>query len=326
MLNLIFGLHAYQPPTQKRHVVKKIIKESYEPVLDVINEYSSTFCADMPLSLYKQLPKRVLKKYIEAQFSGNIFDVYSPDYHPILPFVPFEKMNLKVQNDKGIFPPELAFSEKIIPGLERIGYEWTIADETHYVGPMLTRYSIPKINGVNVLLMSRFWQKQVTFNKQDGKNFVDRIVDSHSFKDIDAYVLIWIDWETFGHHVPGSIERFLIPFIKEIENRKDILLTTPIEVIQKIKSFDAKGTIEDGSWSGDLDLWWKKGDPFHETWWKLAYETLKNFPNHPETEKALYSCQCWMWSNGKGDIAKDGLEIFRRIWKKHELIDRLSSL
>jgi alpha-amylase/alpha-mannosidase (GH57 family) len=64
-------------------------------------------------------------------------------YHPVLPLIPESDRNLQVERwlgigrhlfarrFRGFWPPELAFSEELIPLLRRQGYEYVIVDSDH---------------------------------------------------------------------------------------------------------------------------------------------------------------------------------------------------
>jgi len=64
-------------------------------------------------------------------------------FHPIFPLIPKEdqekqiELHLKNYEDtfggrpNGLWPPELAFSMKIVPTLEKMGIKWVIVDEPH---------------------------------------------------------------------------------------------------------------------------------------------------------------------------------------------------
>jgi alpha-amylase/alpha-mannosidase (GH57 family) len=64
-------------------------------------------------------------------------------YHPVLPLIPEPDRNLQIERwlgigrhlfarrFRGFWPPELAFTEELIPILRRLGYEYVIVDSDH---------------------------------------------------------------------------------------------------------------------------------------------------------------------------------------------------
>jgi len=359
---IVFGLHAYQPPTQTKEIVKKINWESYRSVSETILEApdSTIICADINLSLLELLEQceeqNTINLFKNCHRLGKMHLVNTAAYHPILPLVPeyyikrqLEK-NLKgyqkyfeinPNNIKGIFPPEMAFSERILKPIREISSnQWLIVDDTtfciHY------RHTPPydkiiKRNGVYIFLMSHLWHKAIAFGEiEEGRRFLDalKIGFKNWVNDNPAYLILWMDWETFGHHdrktnpPQNRIKNFLKPFFKEIAESDCFELTLPdklIELFPEINIF-----VPDGSWSTSSEdylknipwpLWLHPYYTFHQRWWELANFTLSIFgeSNNPEIEdlidKALYSCQVWQWSHGNKDIAKRGLEIFKKIFE-----------
>lgn len=189
--------------------------------------------------------------------------------------------------------------------------------------------------------MSHIWHKTAAFGEiQEGRRFLDAL--NYGFKEWignseKAYVLIWMDWETFGHHDKKAdppqdrIKNFLKPFLKIISTSDKFELATPEKLIEIFpKTLDV--FVPEGSWSTSADnylqnipwpLWRHPEQKFHRVWWELANYALAVFgqTSIPAIEnlidQALYSCQPWQWSIGNKDIAKKGLEIFFKLFE-HE--------
>jgi len=78
MIGLVFGLHLYQPPNQDRGILKKIIRESYLPLIEAILFHNKAFFAvDIARSAIEKLEeinigKESLEKFDEALELGKI--------------------------------------------------------------------------------------------------------------------------------------------------------------------------------------------------------------------------------------------------------------
>ncbi len=359
---IVFGLHAYQPPTQAPEIVKQISCESYEAVAETLLESpeSSIICADIALSLLELLEKYDERNAIElfknCVNSKKLHLANTAAYHPLLPLIPnyyikrqieknlkgYEKYFSADKNSiKGFFPPEMAFAERIADPIKNSGALWTMTDDTafcaHYnnVPPY---NKILKRNDLHIFLMSHKWHKIAAFGEiQEGRRFLDAL--SYGFNDWigdnDGYIIIWMDWETFGHHdkkakpQQNRIKNFLKPFLKEIALHDKFELATPDKLIKIFpKTIDA--FVPDSSWSTSANdyikgiiwpLWLHPNNIFHCHFWTLANYALSiaGETNNQELEelidKALYSCQPWQWSHGNREVAKKGLEIFRQIFE-----------
>ena len=139
MIGLVFGLHLYQPPNQDRGILKKIIRESYLPLIEAILFHNKAFFAvDIARSAIEKLEeinigKESLEKFDEALELGKISLVNTAGYHPILPLIPEEEIIRQVKlneekllqmfhkKPKGVFPPEMALDAKTIKVLGEMG-------------------------------------------------------------------------------------------------------------------------------------------------------------------------------------------------------------
>lgn len=54
-LDVIFGLHFYQPPTQRPEVIEKITRECYQPLPEVLAQTPCHFVVDIAGALITQL-------------------------------------------------------------------------------------------------------------------------------------------------------------------------------------------------------------------------------------------------------------------------------
>ena len=350
MIDLVFGVHLYQPPNQKLRILREIIRESYLPLIKaVLSHDKALFAADIARSAIEELEEidsgqEFLKKLEEALKIGKISLVNTGAYHPIFPLIPKEEVIRQVklneaklfqmfhQKPTGVFPPEMALSAETIEVLGKAGYLWTITDDV----PFSCYYgSVPfdwipkqKQSEIAVFLRSNFWSNRIAFNSVNGREFVEILEKDLTswFENQDGYLIIWMDWETFGHHKKGFIESFINPFFDKIAESKKVHLVSPDYLLEKYPQKEVN--IPSGSWSTSASdfrnenywpLWKNSNNEFHELWWELANLILKIKGGIKDEEtltvfdKALYSCQTWQFSMGNKLLAVEGMEYFRKI-------------
>jgi len=65
-IDLVFGLHLYQPPNQDRGILEKITRESYLPLIEAILFHNKAFFAvDIARSAIEILAKSFLKNLMK---------------------------------------------------------------------------------------------------------------------------------------------------------------------------------------------------------------------------------------------------------------------
>ncbi|MDO8523362.1 MAG: hypothetical protein Q7S12_03725 [bacterium] len=350
VLHVVLGLHWYQPHTQKRTVLKKIIENSYLPILAAIEDVcSGSIACDIAGSLILQLAEEapeVIEKISALKKAGKITLVNTAAYHPILPLVPanFAENQLLVNENilrqcgllspeekpSGVFPPEMAYDEKLLPILKKLGAKWVVTDDlpynTVYKFPTPARW-LAKREGIVCFLRSRLWSSEMSFKMPRGDDYADNLFNNFGtqFKKSvhQAYVVLWTDAETFGEHHSGAVEHFLKPFIRT-KRASPILLVSPDDLLKLYGVYDT--AIPAGSWSSGAEdipnipygLWKNPKEEWHKLWWELADLSLKISDANQEAsvfcDRALYSCQTWWWSLYKNkDLFLWAMPDFRKI-------------
>jgi len=120
-------------------------------------------------------------------------------------------------------------------------------------------------------------------------------------------VIIAMDAETFGHHVPGLSESFLFPLIQNWGGGK---VVSKFEELMKLFPHRENSEIRDCSWSTSYDdlyrndpfpLWKSKYNGHQLILWDLVYMALKYWDRqdaiHP-CLKMVNSCHWWWISRG----------------------------
>jgi len=330
MKHIGFLLHFYQPPSQDPEIVKRINRECYRPLFQLLLDTGVEVTVNMNYSLTEQLSicaPETLK--LVSQLKSCSFSS-SGAYHPIMPLIPRREVKRQIElNDRGnrellgkvyaprgVFPPEMALNMDTVRTMSSLGFKWTITDDVpwvHFNSEVPARW-IPAVDNTAVFLRSNFWSNLISFHGESGSDMVNRMVEGlHSWSgEDDSYVILAMDGETFGHHRDGAIDSFLKPFFKEIIKKNRIRISSLDRILTEFPLKES--SIPAGSWSttaGDLDagepfpLWNNTSNKDHTAYWKLLNFVLAEC-RRSETEgvadsvdKMLYSCPMWWASPGR---------------------------
>jgi len=352
MIHVVFGLHMYQPPTQFPHILEKIKKESYEPLLRFILAHEKAFfnldvCGSVLELAEKHGHQDLLALLREAHARKKINLVSTGCYHPIFPLIPAEmverqiKLNNEVlqrvfggvahyQKPLGVFPPEMAFTPDITEPMKNTLALWTITEDIGYYD--FYRESPPadeilKYNEMYIFLRSNMWSCKIAFDEPHGRQFAQdlkRGMRQWVGANTDCYVVLWMDLETFGHHHPNMIGHFLSPFLDSMNG--EMKLSCPEELITVFKKRNR--IVPPCSWSTNYQdfqyrnyfpLWNNPDNDFHKMWWhlaRLAHEIISEDRNPVLLslyDRAIYSCQTWQYAFNNKELAGLGLPYFREI-------------
>jgi len=214
-------LHWYQPPNQTREIILKVIKESYDPAISLLERYLN---ARITLNVNGCLTEQIvaiqpalLERIKTLVLAGQIELAASAKYHPLLPLLPKSEIerqiNLNIETNRhyfgdiykplGFFPPELAFSNELAEVASRMGFKWIILDEISLDGS-LENEGCAKIyqhkNFPNLTLF--FSDRQISHTIRS----TDKLEASSFWSEVKGkiqksqYLITANDGETFGHH------------------------------------------------------------------------------------------------------------------------------
>ncbi len=214
-------LHIYQPGNQVKEIFDRVVSECYAPLIDsLLNnpKISLNINAVLTERLNKDYPE-LIEKLKTVASRGQIEFTDSAKYHALLPLLPDDEVerqlslnretNQKILGDGyqalGVFPPEMAFSPRLLPILEKMGYKWILVDEIAYNGKLnqLKKSVTYKIHGSNLNIFfrerapSNLIMSAMVRHEEDLRFYLK---EEYGSKD---YMVTGMDGETFGHHRPG---------------------------------------------------------------------------------------------------------------------------
>ena len=328
-------LHIYQPPTQDISMVRRIDRECYTPLTGLLVETGAEIALNINYSLTEKLAEMESPSIENLRRARGVEFTDSGAYHPIFPLIGKEEIlrqlrlnregNRALLGDRyrptGVFPPEMAYSRDLPAVLAQAGYSWTVTDDIPWSaeGGEVPFDRVLGSKGISVLLRSNFWSNRISFHGQRGdETALELLSGLESWAgDEDAYVLIAMDGETYGHHRRGMIENFLAPFIHQLKSSPDAQLVPPGRLTELFPPQEA--AVPDGSWSTTAadcaagkpwPLWYDRDNPVHISLWELLRKVL-GLARGCESERVakladmmLYSCPFWWASEGRFDAVQ----------------------
>lgn len=302
--SLGFLLHMYQPPWQTEEVMRTVVEECYRPLFRFLINWDKgfAFTLNVNYSVIELLQKyghddvvRDIKICLEK---GIIELVYSTCYHPIVPLI--QKFFVKYQihkdtlfkkrigiepNSLGFFFPEMAFdTDSLVFLKKKTKVNWTLVQDVAVEKDQIPYNYINSYKGMLIFLRSSRWSKFIWDDHLTFEQFSEKLeYEWPSWTgNNDSYLILSMDIETFGHHVPD-----LYYFLTEIIGKwgtNDVGIISPFE---KIKSkFLAREiqNLKNSSWSTTNDhinnnnpfpLWNDQNNRYHKDLWNLVNVVIK---------------------------------------------------
>lgn len=230
--------HFYQPPTQIYPVLKKVVDESYRPLLEVFRAYPyAKATININAVLTEMLVQsgfgdvvdglRALAERKQIEFTG------SAKYHALLPLIPHEEMERQIRRNhltnqsllgdvyapQGFFPPELCYSREILEPVIAARHKWILLSGVACPEPWpldTIYWAAYDDESIAVFFRDDILSNKISFQSLDGTGFIEHLQQLR-LGNSDSYVITAMDAETFGHHIPDWQKQFLAKVYEALE-------------------------------------------------------------------------------------------------------------
>ncbi len=294
-------LHFYQPPTQTHDVLRKVVEESYRPLLRVLSSFPNARVAiNINAVLTEMLAEHGYSDVIESlrdmATRGQVEFVGSGRFHPILPLIRVGECDRSIHenaevnhrylkaawNPVGFFPPEMCYSPEIAAPIAHHGYHWVLLSGVACPGPWPTGVVHRTRAGrstLSVLFRDDVRSNRISFRQTNAEAFLEDVAGVGGDQGEPAYVMTAMDAETYGHHLPGWEEEFLATTFELMARQKGVFAQVrPALPSEVAGSFPAGPSITPraSSWStseqdiaegNPFPLWKAPGNPVHSLQW-----------------------------------------------------------
>mgnify|MGYP001605197211 CR=1 FL=1 len=318
-MDIVLFLHFYQPPTQFPDVLENVIRESYDPVLTLLeNNPQVKVTINMSASLTEQLSLKhweILAKFRRLCERRQIELVGSAAYHPLLVKIPEaeisrqikinEEINtrlwqvssqrfkgtdsISVSRIRGFFPPEMAISAQVLKSVKSAGYSYILADESAIGSEKarllgMGRIFIDKATGLKVIVRHKEVSLDVAFSKiQTTADLLSKASRLYG----NNYLILAMDGETFGHHQPEQLNFLSSLFSSAVasDGSSGLSLISISELLARSSSSQPV-SIQESSWGESFDRWDSLTNPIHKYQWEmlnLAIETVSLYSERDES-------------------------------------------
>lgn len=244
-------LHFYQPPIQIPEVLRKVVDESYRPLIDVFKQQphakaSVNINGVLTEMLFESGYQDVIDGLRELAERGQIEFVGSAKYHAILPLINEAEQRRQIRRNhltnrhffgdayqpKGFFPPEMCYDRSILGPIVDLGHEWVIMSGVacNADWPIHSVYHTKSNAGDDVAVVFRddVLSNRISFQDVDGRGFVEHLRTSHPDGDGDMYIITAMDAETFGHHIENWDQLFLAEAYEAVQPYERVVQARPL--------------------------------------------------------------------------------------------------
>jgi len=330
MTQILFVLHAYQPPypVQEHDVVQRIVRHVYLPFAETLVKQKNVKVilnvnACLTEMLRSECPKAI--NLLRQAIANDLIELLDTGYyHPILPFLSNAEFAAQIEDHSnfncrtfglphkplGFWPPELAISTPTIQKLTDMGYKAVIAPENILADRRPDRFYA--LGGTLLLSRNKEMSNKIAFRHYNDNpgDAVRHISQTVSYTKVP--MVLAMDIETFGEHHKNYLK-----FLFGVLSHKSIECIGIEDLLEREYLVEELKTIHSSSWStenSDRDkgipfpLWNHPQNPVHQIQHAhmLLLEStiqmvggLNSLTNDVRRQclMAEHSCQFW-WAHG----------------------------
>jgi len=313
-VNISFLLHLYQPITQEEGFFKRVVNQSYLPLLDFIEKTPQFYVSlNTPLSLLEQMDRYGFSTWLARLralvVAGRVELVGSGAYHPLLPKLPVPLVEqqitlneyglgyyfgrhssfegnkaLLLQEVTGFFPPELAINTNLLSILDSFGYIWVLVDESALFSDSFRathKYGVYDCSdlAIKVVCRHRTFSNMLSFKRTlDIRDLVNLATNAK-----DSFVVAF-DGEFLGHHFDKGFQLFKL-LLDSLHSMGITTSTVGSHVTNSMSSGAA--SIRTSSWgASDADMsvgneypfWADSANEIHQIQWSIVEDLLVDIP------------------------------------------------
>ncbi len=277
-------LHFYQPPVQLPDILRKVVEESYRPLLEVFEQHPSArvtvnINGVLTEMLWENGYQDVIDRLTQLAERGQLEFTGSAKYHAILPLIPEEEQRRQIRRNyltnrhffgdlyhpRGFFPPELCYSRDILDPVIDYGHQWILLSGVACPAPwpVDTFYKTRDGDEIVVVFRDDVLSNKIAFQDMDGQAFLAHLREAGATQTKDSYVVTAMDAETFGHHIQHWDQLFLAEVYESLEpaTYEGVLQARPlakshrtlVEVAEEPEKATANGDIKVATISDVVD-------------------------------------------------------------------------
>jgi alpha-amylase/alpha-mannosidase (GH57 family) len=319
-------IHLYQPANADEKTIKEAADKSYRYILSVLekhpaNRWTVNITGCLLLRLEEIGCMDVIARFKNLAEKGQIELVGSAAYHPILPLIPKSEAVKQIRENeailkkyfgdkiklRGFFFPEMAFDNKTLKIIKKMGYQWAILDEIAASG---------KLNAIDtgkVYKNEKSGIKIVFRSRQFSMSFVPETISSSILNNnlADNAIITATDGELYGlRHVDNSnsLEKILTDPSISTQTISELIGGSKEQISVRPMPSNWEATEKDLADKNPFVLWCGKNNKIQASLWKLyklAQKTMDKFPEDSNYEwtrwhlvRGLASCTFW-WASGR---------------------------
>jgi len=326
-------IHIYQPPTQSKRMLDKIVNESYWKILEILKNNPpikiNLNVAGCLLDLFAKFGhKKIIQEIKNLVQKDQIEFVSSAKYHAFLPLLPENEIKRQIElnektckkffgklwNAEGFHIPEMAYSRKVAKIVEGFGYKWILANETSYNGKLFSDLDFTKTYKIkNSSLKIFFRDRRISdlFNEGLLSNTDDFLKNVQKEISPREYLILATDGEIYGHQRPG-LENILAQIYRLHEVNPIFISKLPslYPEEKEVKPVPSTWASMESEIKNKIYYaqWKYPRNPIHKMQWELTILAINAVENYKYKkskdwkrarnllDQGLHSCQYWWGS------------------------------